>query len=167
MSRLLALPLLAVLFIAPVTALLVAPAAQAHEINQDGVRITHPFATPTPPGAPNGGAYLDISAEGDAISLVGASSPISKAVEIHSMSMDNGTMQMRRLESLDVPPGVTVKMRPGESGAHFMLIGLEEALEVGDKFSLTLEFANRDSLEVEVWVQPAGEGSAAADGHHH
>lgn len=159
MPRLFALSLLA--------ALLLAPAAQAHDVNENGLRIAHPFATPTPPGAPNGAAYLDISAEGDAISLVGASSPISEAVEIHAMSMDGGTMRMRRLESLDVPPGVTVKMRPGESGAHFMLIGLEDALKVGDTFPLTLEFANRDSLEVEVWVQPASEGTAAAEGHHH
>ncbi|SDM27850.1 hypothetical protein SAMN05661010_03829 [Modicisalibacter muralis] len=158
MPRLLALSLLA--------ALLLAPAAQAHEVNDNGVRIAHPFATPTPPGAPSGAAYLDISAEGDSVSLVGASSPISEAVEIHAMSMDNGIMRMRRLESLDVSPGVTVKMRPG-GGAHFMLIGLKDALKVGDKFPLTLEFANRGSLEVEVRVQRAGAGVSAADGHHH
>src|SRR5699024_1564964 len=124
MPRLFALPLLSVLLFGPTM-------AQAHEVSEDGLRIAHPFATPTPPGAPNGATYLDISAEDTDLTLVGAQSPISEVVEVHSMTMDNGTMQMRRLEKVDIPAGTTLKMRPG-GGVHLMLIGLEEALEVGD-----------------------------------
>lgn len=146
------------------TALIMAPATQAHEASAQGLHIAHPFATPTPPGAPNGAAYLTISAEGDSISLVGAASPVSEAVEIHSMSMDDGTMRMRRLDRLEVPAGETVKLRPG-GGAHFMLIGLREALKIGDTFPMTLEFANHDSVEIEVRVHRAGENDS--DSHRH
>lgn len=149
-----------------VALLLAASVAQAHEIvSADGLRISHAFATPTPPGAPNGAAYMDISAKDAPVRLTGASSPICDAVEVHSMAMTNGTMQMRRIESLIVPSGETVKLRPG-GGAHLMLIGLEKPLVAGERFPLTLEFANHDSVEVEVWVQQAGEGSADANGHH-
>lgn len=158
MPRLFILPLLAVM--------LIMPNAQAHEVSEDGLRIAHPFATPTPPGAPNGAAYLDISADDTSLTLIGASTPISEVVEIHSMSMDNGTMRMRRLDELAVPADTTVKMRPG-NGVHLMLIGLQERLKSGDKFPMTLKFAERDSLKVEVWVQEPMEGSAAADEHHH
>lgn len=158
MPRLLILPLLAMMSFTF--------HAQAHEVSADGLRIAHPFASPTPPGAPNGAAYLDISADDASLTLVGASSPVSDVVEIHTMSMEDGTMRMRRLEELAVPAGETIKMRPGD-GVHLMLIGLQDKLEAGDKFPMTLEFAELDSLEVEVWVQEPAQGSAAADDHHH
>lgn len=139
--------------------------ALAHDISQNGVRIAHPFATPTPPGAPNGAAYLDISAGATDVALTGASSPVG-TVEVHSMTLDDGNMRMRRLESLAIPAGDTLRMRPG-GGVHLMLIGLEEALEAGGRFPLTLEFAEHGNIEVEVWVQESGAGSEAASGHHH
>lgn len=141
--------------------------ALAHEAQLDDVRIAHPFATPTPPGAPNGGAYLDISVEGKGSAvLVGARSKASDSVEIHTMSMNDGVMQMRPLEKLEITPDSPVRMRPG-GGHHLMLMQLDQPLAEGDSFPLTLEFAQRGEIEVEVWVQGAKEGSEAADGHHH
>lgn len=141
--------------------------ALAHDVQFGDVRIAHPFATPTPPGAPNGAAYLDITVEGDsAATLVGTSSPVSRAVEMHDMAMDDGNMQMRKHDEIRIESGETLTMRPG-GGYHLMLLGLEEALRVGDSFPLTLEFAERGEVEVEVWVQEANEGSEAADAHHH
>ncbi|MDN6180715.1 MAG: copper chaperone PCu(A)C [Halomonas subglaciescola] len=140
--------------------------ALAHEAQLDDVRIAHPFATPTPPGAPNGGAYLDISVAGDSPAmLIGARSPASDSVEIHDMTMNDGVMQMRPLEKLEVTPDSPVRMRPG-GGHHLMLMALSEPLAEGDTFPLTLEFAQRGEIEVDVWVQRADEGSEAADGHH-
>lgn len=148
-------------------ALLLPTVASAHDFHLDDIRIAHPFATPTPPGAPNGAAYLDITAGDDqAATLIGASSPVSEVVEIHDMSMDDGNMQMRKLDSLEIAAGDTLTMRPG-GGYHLMLIGLEETLAEGERFPLTLEFDGYGEIEVEVWVQEAGEGSEAADGHHH
>ncbi|MFC3282860.1 copper chaperone PCu(A)C [Litchfieldella rifensis] len=141
--------------------------ALAHDVRFEDLRIAHPFATPTPPGAPNGAAYLDITVEGDgAATLVGTSSPVSRAVEMHDMSMDDGNMRMRKLDEIRIEPGDTLTMRPG-GGSHLMLLGLQEALRVGDSFPLTLEFAERGEIEVEVWVQEASDGSEAADAHHH
>ncbi|SDL18378.1 hypothetical protein SAMN05192555_10323 [Franzmannia pantelleriensis] len=140
--------------------------ASAHDFTLDDIRIAHPFATPTPPGAPNGAAYLDITAGDEPAELVGASSPISAVVEIHDMIMDDGNMQMRKLDAIDVEAGETVTMRPG-GGYHLMLLGLEDTLVEGESFPLTLEFAEQGEIEVEVWVQEANEGGEAADGHHH
>ncbi|QJQ96279.1 MULTISPECIES: copper chaperone PCu(A)C [Halomonadaceae] len=149
------------------TALAPLSLALAHDYQLEEVRIAHPFATPTPPGAPNGAAYLDITAHGESpATLVAASSPASRAVEIHDMRMDEGTMQMRKLDELSVMPGETLTMRPG-GGYHLMLIGLEAPLREGENFPLTLEFAGSGAIEVEVWVQQADEGGEAADGHHH
>lgn len=147
-------------------ALLIPGLANAHDIRLDDVRIAHPFATPTPPGAPNGAAYLDITVEGDTpATLVGVSSSASRAVELHDMRMEGGNMQMRKLDQITIEPGDTLTMRPG-GGQHLMLLGLEEPLRKGNTLPLTLEFAERGTLDVEVWVQEAHEGSEAADAHH-
>ncbi|UYG07251.1 copper chaperone PCu(A)C [Halomonas sp. M4R1S46] len=140
--------------------------AAAHEQQAEDLRIAHPFATPTPPGAMTGGAYLDIEVTGDRPAvLVGARSPASDVVEIHHMTMTDGTMRMRPVPELRITPDAPVRMRPG-GGHHLMLIDLRGPLAEGDHFPLTLEFAERGEVEVEVWVQDATEGSAAADGHH-
>ncbi|MDN6298277.1 MAG: copper chaperone PCu(A)C [Halomonas sp.] len=158
------LPLLAAGLLA---ATVVTTPALAHEAHLDDVRIAHPFATPTPPGAPNGGAYLDISVDGESPAvLIGASSPASESVEIHDMDMNDGVMQMRPVKQLEITPESPVRMRPG-GGYHLMLMQLDQPLAEGDSFPLTLEFAKRGEIEVEVWIQDAEEGSKAADGHHH
>lgn len=143
------------------------PSALAHEALHEDLRIAHPFATPTPPGAPTGAAYLDISVGGDRPArLIGASSPVSEVVELHVMTQEDDRMVMRRLEAIEIAPNETLTMRPG-GGEHLMLINLDAPLTLGQRFPLTLEFAERDSVEVEVWVEEAAIGSEAADGHHH
>lgn len=139
----------------------------AHEVRQDHLRIAHPFATPTPPGAPHGAAYLDISIDddGETATLVGASTPMSQGVELHDMRLDEGTMRMRKLDEIVIEPGETVTLRPG-GGPHLMLLGLTSTLSEGDTFPLMLEFAEREAVEVEVRVQEANAGIEAADDHH-
>lgn len=140
--------------------------AMAHDVQTDALRIAHPFATPTPPGATNGAAYVDISAFSDPVTLVGARSPASADVELHAMQMDGDMMQMRHVEAVRVEAGETYTMRPG-GGYHLMLIGLTEPLKEGERFPLTLTFAKQGDVDIEVWVQGAQEGSEAADEHHH
>nr|WP_299240612.1 copper chaperone PCu(A)C [uncultured Halomonas sp.] len=140
--------------------------AYAHEFGDKELRLTHPFATPTPPGAPNGATYVDISTADSPVTLIAARSPVSDAVEVHDMRMEDDIMHMYRLERLEVGAGKTLKMRPGK-GKHFMLIGLKQPLKAGDRFPLTLEFANRDDITLEVWVEEASDGSRKADRHEH
>ncbi|OJA06133.1 copper chaperone PCu(A)C [Halomonas sp. QHL1] len=140
--------------------------AIAHDVQTDAMRIAHPFATPTPPSAVNGAAYVDITALSDPVTLVGASSPVSSNVELHEMQMDGDMMQMRHVEEIRIEAGETYTMRPG-GGFHLMLIGLTEPLKEGEQFPLTLTFAEQGDVDIEVWIQSAQEGSKAADGHHH
>ncbi|WP_035582228.1 MULTISPECIES: copper chaperone PCu(A)C [Halomonadaceae] len=143
-----------------------ASGALAHDVKTDALRIAHPFATPTPPGAENGAAYVDITAFSDSVTLIGASSPASSNVELHDMQMDGDMMQMRHVDEIRVEAEETYSMRPG-GGFHLMLLGLTEPLKEGEQFPLTLTFAEQGDVEIEVWIQNAQEGSEAADGHHH
>jgi copper(I)-binding protein len=135
--------------------LLSVTAAQAHGGHAGDIEITHPFATPTPPGAVNGAAYV-VSLENNGKQpdkLVKVSTPVAQRAEIHTMAVDaGGVMRMREVDGIEIAPGATVKMKPGD-GYHFMLIGLKQPLKEGDSFPLTMEFAHAGKTEVKVVVQ--------------
>lgn len=141
--------------------------ALAHEYPLEDIVLVHPFATPAPPGVPHAAAYVDIRVEGDTPAvLIGASTPASESVALYETRREEGEPQSRRLERIEVPAGITQLMRP-EGGYHLMLEELVAPLRLGERFPMTLEFAERGEVEVEVWVQSAERGSEAADGHHH
>jgi copper(I)-binding protein len=130
-------------------------AAHAHGGRAGDVEITHAFATPTPPGAVNGAAYI-VTLENTGKQpdrLLRISTPNAQRAEIHTMAVDaGGVMRMREVDAIALAPGAAVKMRPGD-GFHFMLFGLKQPLKEGDSFPLTLEFERGGKTEVKVVVQ--------------
>jgi len=127
------------------------------------LEISAAWAKASLKGVPNSAAYMAITNTGaSADRLVAADADVSKAVELHTMSMTDGVMRMRKLEDgLTVPGGETVRLAPG--GEHIMLIGLEAQLEAGESFDIRLEFENAgaQSISVEVRDTPP---EAADDG---
>jgi periplasmic copper chaperone A len=86
-------------------------------------------------------------------SLVGASSAAFGAVHIHETVEADGAMSMRPVESIAVPAGGRVELRPG--GYHLMLMQKRNELEVGDEVAIILEFADGGSKSVVFAVKPA------------
>lgn len=143
--------------------LLAAQPVAAREYALGNLRIAHPNARPTPPGARTGGAYLTIENAGkEPDRLLRAASPAAGAVEIHSMTMEGGMMRMRAIPALDIPPGRTVVLASG--GYHVMLLDLKHPLAVGDKVPLTLTFEKAGAIDVEADVEAAGAGAAGKAG---
>jgi copper(I)-binding protein len=135
--------------------LTVAGGVAADEYRLQSLRIVHPFARATPPGAQSGGAYLTIENSGTtAATLISAASPVAGAVELHQMAMDGGMMTMRAVRAVDVPPGGRLELKPG--GYHIMLLDLKQPLKVGDKFPLKLSFQNLGTVEIAVEVEAMG-----------
>lgn len=155
-----------------------ADAQKGGEASADGIEVTGAWARTSPAMADAGAAYLTITSE-EANALVGASVPASVAgtVEIHetvmaddgsSTSMGDGSsttmgdmgsdtttesmgeMTMVPVESLDLPAGEAVELKPG--GYHIMLLDLPAPLEVGTDIELTLTFETGDPLTVTVPV---------------
>ena len=113
-------------------AVVLAPAAAPAA---DAIRVLDPWARATVPGQKVGGVYMEIVSPRDA-RLVGVASPAAGTAEVHSMTMDGGTMRMRAVEALDLPAGTPVKLAPG--GYHVMLFDLKKPLVAGQKVPLTL-----------------------------
>lgn len=74
------------------------------------------------------------------VTLKEASTPAAKFTEIHRMVMRGDAMQMEKIDSLVIPPGQTVVLRPG--GLHLMLIELVRPLKAGERIPLELTFTD-------------------------
>jgi copper(I)-binding protein len=142
--------------------------ASAHDFRLGPLRIDHPYATPTPPGAANGAAYLrGIRNTGEQPDrLVGASTPVARSVEIHRSVIDaQNVMRMRAIDGIPLPPKAELQLRHGGEH-HLMLIDLKQPLKDGDRFPMTLRFEKAGEREVMVWVQTP-RGAAGAHQHKH
>jgi copper(I)-binding protein len=144
------------------TAFTVAAAANAHDYKAGELAIAHPYARATVPNQPTGAAYMTIeNTGGNADKLIGASSPVAKSVQIHSMSMQGDVMKMREVSDIELKPSTKTELKPGD-GYHLMLIGLKQPLKPGDKFPVTLNFEKAGKVEVAVWVEDKNAKGAQA-----
>lgn len=154
-------------FVTPIAALaigLMPLAASAHDYALGALRIEHPYARPTPPGARTGGAYFTIRNTGDAGDrLVHISSPVAKSAEVHSMTMEGNLMRMRAMPALDIGAHSTVTLGPG--GYHVMLVDLLHPLAPGGSVPLRLTFEKAGAIDVAANVE-AATGDAQAPHRH-
>ena len=142
-------------------ALLIADNARAADYNVGPIHISGPWARATPKGASSGAAYMTITNNGKTLDRVSCvSSDASAECQIHTMTMDNGVMQMRPVEGgLEIKPGETVTLKPG--GLHVMLVNLKHPLEQGSTVKTTLKFDSAGSVDVDYPIAAIG---AAAPG---
>ena len=147
-----------ILAIAAVAAIAAASGALAHEYQLRTLRIDHPFARATPPGARSGGVFLSVENKGDRTDrLLTVSTPVAGTAELHQMVMDAGVMRMRAVGGLDVKPGDRLVLKPG--AYHVMLTDLKRPLHAGETFPLTLGFEKAGSIEVNVEVESMAGGA--------
>lgn len=148
---------------------LTAAASHAQEYKAGDIAIKQPYATPTRPGASVGAAYFGgLENRGSRPDrLLRASTPASARVELHSGEIGgDGVMRMRELDSLPLPPGSTVALKPGQ-GNHLMLIDLKKPLAAGETFVMTLDFEHGGKVEVKVVVQESKAAGGHGSGHKH
>lgn len=96
------------------------------------------------------GAFMQITATQDA-KLVAVQSGSAKKVELHTMEMDKDVMRMREIESLDLPAGKAVELKPGSY--HIMLIDLNKPVKEGDTVAITLVIENKDKKRENIEVK--------------
>jgi periplasmic copper chaperone A len=137
--------------------------AHAQDLKHGHLTITQTYARATVPGQSAGGGYLKLHNKGPADRLIAASTPVSTAVELHSMTIEGDVMRMRQLDAIELPAGKTVELKPG--GMHLMLMGLKAPLKAGDNIALKLKFEKAGEVTVQAKVR-AADGSGAHDMKH-
>lgn len=85
--------------------------------------------------------------------LIGVSTPVAAAGQIHKASHDGGVMRMDQIPRLEIPAGSVVSLEPG-AGHHIMLMGVATPLKPGDQVEVTLVFREAGHVKVMAIVKP-------------
>ena len=114
--------------------------------------VDDPYIRAVPPGQPNSASFMSLhnNSEQDH-ALVGASSSAAEVVELHTHTMEEGMMRMRKVDKIDLPAGEKTSLKPG--GLHIMLIGLKQKLVPDEDVAVTLEFDDGSTLKVDAPVR--------------
>ena len=94
------------------------------------------WARATVPGQNMGGAFITLTSDQDA-TLIGASSPVSEKMELHTMKMEGEKMVMAQVSSIPLPANTQVELKPGS--LHLMFMGLKQPLTEGQNIAITLK----------------------------
>jgi copper(I)-binding protein len=91
--------------------------------------ISNPRIRALIPGQDTTAGYFDITNSGTtAVTLVGATSPHARSIEIHTIIRDGDMVRMRRLDAVTIEPGATEVFATG--GTHLMLFGVQRLVAV-------------------------------------
>lgn len=130
------LPLLSAVFIASI---LISACSK-----QDSIEIKNQWVRASNDVQDVSAAYMTIVSNEDT-SLIAIDSDVADVIEIHSMSMENGVMKMRMLDTLDLIADKPTELSPG--GFHLMLFDLKKPLTAGKEAHFTLHFKNKAGQE--------------------
>jgi copper(I)-binding protein len=122
------------------------------------IMVMQPRALASIPGTQSTAVYLTLhNVGGTTERLLRVTSPLAAGVDIHSMVLKDGVMQMRPLDGIDVPAGGMVEF--GSGGTHLMLSGLAQPLNAGMVLPLTLYFRQSGQVTIKVPVVALARGA--------
>ena len=89
------------------------------------------------PGVDVTAGFATVEATSD-LKVIEVSNKNFKKIELHSMKMANGVMEMRKLTNPKLGPNSPLILSPGND--HLMLFGIKEKLVPGENLDLTFVF---------------------------
>lgn len=101
---------------------------------------------------------VNLSVDGGDVRLTGASSTSVGTIELHTVAMTDGKMQMRQVEGFDLTDGEPLSLERG--GNHMMMFGINEDLISGETVDITLNFeadGEPMTLVIEADIRAVGE----------
>ena len=101
---------------------------------------------------------VTLSVEGGDVTLTSAGSPSVGTIELHTMAMVDGKMQMRQVDSFDIADGDSLELKRG--GNHLMMFDIGTDVTGGETVDITLNFdtdGDPMTLVVEADVRTIGE----------
>lgn len=98
--------------------------------------------------------YLTATDDGTPDRLIGARTEVAEAIELYESREAGGGTRLHPVAALPISPTEPLRLAPG--GSRLRLVGLNQRLRPGDRFPLTLVFAQAGEIEAEVIVGPVG-----------
>jgi periplasmic copper chaperone A len=135
---------------------------QSEEFNAGTIKIVAPWTRATPESAKVGGGFMTLTNTGtEPDRLIGGSTEVSGALEIHEIRIVNGVAMMRQVNpGIRLKPGASVVLKPFSH--HLMMMDLKQPLAAGQRIKGTLVFEKAGSIDIEYLVVPMGADGPAA-----
>ncbi|MEZ0210328.1 MAG: copper chaperone PCu(A)C [Methylophilus sp.] len=132
------------------------------------LKVADAWVKPTVPGQPVGAAYMKLTADKN-VEIVALSSPVAGKTELHSMSMTDNIMRMKRVDRLALKAGKPVELKPG--GYHIMLMALKHQIKEGEAVAISLvtqdESGNKATVSIKAIATAPPESDSDAHMHMH
>lgn len=90
-------------------------------------------------------AFVNINNLKQEAILIEARSDVADRVELHTHIIEDGIAKMREVESITLPAGEVVQLKPRD--LHIMLMQLEKPLKEGEEVTITLVVRYPESKE--------------------
>ena len=103
----------------------------------DEIKVSKAFIKMPRPGVDVTAGFATIKADID-LKVMKVSNKNFKNIELHSMKMTYGVMEMRKLVEPKIGPNSPLVLSPGND--HLMLFGINEKLKSGENLDLTFVF---------------------------
>lgn len=141
-----------------------------HAYKADGLKVDHPYATPTPSGEKNSAVYFRSLENGgkNADALIGARADVAERVEFRRTELGNASTEALSIQEVSLPSGQGPSFRhDAASGYYLLLVNLKAPLKNGDRFPIWLTFRHAGEKKVMVWVQTPRGSQAPQHDHKH
>lgn len=145
------------------TLLLLVPLALMGAAGSGPLVVHEAWIREAPPNAMALAGYLSIENQGaHERALVAVRSPAFGRVELHRSIQEGGVAKMVPQDSMPIPAGGTLVLRPGDY--HLMMMHPTHRLHAGDTVEATLRFDDGSTLEAAFEVRS---GRGGMHEHHH
>ena len=111
----------------------------------DEISISKAFIKMPRPGVDVTAGFATIKATTD-LKIMKVSNKNFKNIELHSMKMTYGVMEMRKLIEPQLGPRTPLVLSPGND--HLMLFGINEKLKSGENLDLTFVFKDGEDNKI-------------------
>ena len=123
------------------------------------LEVTGAYIVKPGPGRDIAGGGLILNVTGEPMWLTGATSEMADTVELHTMSMEDGVMRMRKVERMEVAENAPLILEKG--GNHLMFFGVSPDIVAGETADIVLTLTDEDgeqqTLIVEAEIRELGE----------
>jgi copper(I)-binding protein len=143
----------------PIASFLLLPLAACSKPAQ--LEVKQVWARDTVGGTANAAIFMTIDSP-TADKLVSASTPVAKETDLMTMQGGSSAMEMTYLDKIDIPANKPVSLNSG--GLHVWLAELNQPLQAGQRFPLSLKFEKAGERRVTVTViAPAAPPPSSGD----
>ena len=111
----------------------------------DEINISKAFIKLPRPGVDVTAGFAIIKTSTD-LKVINVSNKNFKNIEVHSMKMTYGVMEMRKLIEPKLGPNSPLVLSPGNN--HLMLFGIKEKLKTGENLDLTFVFKDDEDNKI-------------------